>query len=595
MLPTGGGKSLCYQVPGLLLGGICLVVSPLTALMEDQVNDLKSRGIRALSLSGQLSRDSLVRLLDNVEFGKYDFLYLSPERLQQELVLNRIKNLPINSIAIDEAHCISQWGFDFRPAYLNCAILRDLHPGVPVMALTATATEAVLEDIATLLALDRPDIYRDSVHRPNIVYTIRRTEDKHYRLKRLLVQHPGSAIVYVSTRRAAVGLAENLAGIGLAAAPFHGGLPATLKTSRLQEWQKGKVRVMVATNAFGMGIDKEDVRLVVHFNIPETVEHYFQEAGRAGRDGKPATAVLLLGPSDLQNARDQYLGNLPTVPVILKTYGKLNSYFAIPYGELIEAPFPLRLAEFCETYSLPLSLTFNALEILDRQGVISLSQQFWQRTSVHFVCEKNSLWEYLRTYPRLQPAAQTLLRTYGGLFDFETPVNLRSISKKANVPEPVILAQLNQMHRDGMIRLETSQGDLQVRFLKPREDEKTIYAISKQVEGRLKVKRQKVLQMAAYVDNDATCRQQQLLAYFGESRSAPCGGCDVCQKEPRLEAEAKRMLRGQILETLREGPKTSRQILEAGDLPEIPVLKCLQSLLHEGILVLGAENQYEIA
>jgi ATP-dependent DNA helicase RecQ len=594
LLPTGGGKSVCYQVPGLAMPGLCLVVSPLLALMEDQVADLKGRGIRAMSLSGKLRQADLMRKLDNAEFGNFDFLYLSPERLGQDLVLERLKTLEINLIAIDEAHCISQWGFDFRPAYRKCAVLRDLHPGVPMMALTATATPEVLADVEKSLAMEAPRIFRDSVHRPNIVYSLQQTEDKNYRLRKLLGEHPGSAIVYVQTRRATVSLASYLSGQGIRADAFHGGLDGDRKSKLLRDWQAGSLRVMVATNAFGMGIDKADVRLVVHYEVPETLEHYFQEAGRAGRDGNPARAELLLAPGDIARSREHYLGSLPEVRDVLNTYRKLNAYFKLPYGELAEGPFSFRFADFCETYHLPIPVTFNALELLDRQGVLSLSQQFWQTTRIRFVCGKESLWKYMETYPGLQPAIQVLLRTYGGLFDFPTPVDLRSLSARLSVSETTLLGQLKQLEKDGLVELETAQGDLEVRFLVPREDERTIFALSGSIEQRLKVKREKVAQMAAYLTNDRVCRQVQLLRYFGEQSAQPCGSCDVCLAGKPLDAGALLEVEEALLHALRQGPKTSRELLQSTGQPEAAALTCLQRLLHRGTLVLGAENQYSL-
>ena len=592
LLPTGGGKSLCYQIPGVLLPGLCLVVSPLLALMEDQVSDLNSRGIRAMSLSGKLRQEELIRKLDNVEFGNYSFLYVSPERLQQELVVNRIKNLNIKLIAIDEAHCISQWGFDFRPAYLKCAVLRELLPTTPMIALTATATPEVMKDIEELLLLQNPCIFRDSIQRMNITYSVLKTEDKNYRLSQLLEQHAGSAIAYVQTRRATVQLETFLKSRGVSAAAFHGGMSAADKQARLRAWQSGKLRVMTATNAFGMGIDKADVRLVVHFEVPETLEHYFQEAGRAGRDGKPALAVLLLGPDDIEQARDRYLGNLPSVKEVLRTYEKLNSYFSIPYGEVYEDTLAFDFSDFCETYQLPTALTYNALEILDRQGVLALSQQFWQKSRIQFTCTKPVLWRYLKSYPNLQPTVQTLLRTYGGLFDFETPINLRAVSGKLQTSEGDLLKQLEQLHTDEIIRMETSKGDLELRFLVPREDEKTIYAFARHQEARLKVKRKKVEMMAAYLQNSAVCRQVQLLRYFGELHARPCGSCDVCHGSTSLDAAQQESLKKSILKALEKGPKSSRELLESSNFPEGPALYCLQSLLQEGVLTLGAENQY---
>jgi ATP-dependent DNA helicase RecQ len=594
LMPTGGGKSLCYQIPAVIQPGICVVISPLLALMEDQVKDLQARGIRALSLSGRQRPEDLIRLLDNVVFGKYDLLYLSPERLQQELVISRLKELPVCLIAVDEAHCISQWGFDFRPSYLTCSVLRDLHPDVPVMALTATATPRVLEDIDTLLELKAPLLVKDSVCRPNLIYSVQKTEDKHYRMRQLLQAHKGSGIVYTNSRRATETLSAHLRENGFSAAPFHGGLPADVKSERLKQWQAGEVTVMVATNAFGMGIDKADVRLVVHFNIPETLEHYFQEAGRAGRDGKRAQAILLVGPDDLERARSQFLSNLPSVADILRTYKKLNSYFNIAYGERIESEFPFRLSEFCQTYKLPMNLTYNALEVLDRQGVIALSQEFWQRTRLRIIAQKGELWQYFGIHPEMKPTLQALLRTYGGVFDFETLVNPRLLSNKLGVSEKEVHARLDRLYKDGIIELQKAHGDILLRFLQPREDEKTIYAFSREVAARQDIKLQKVGQMAAYIVNETECRSIQLLAYFGEPSGEACGGCDVCRNKMNERQASPAAVREKILSTLRKGPKTSRELMQTWEYPEAQTLKCLQDLLHEGSLILGEANQYTI-
>lgn len=592
LMPTGGGKSLCYQIPAIVQPGVCIVISPLLALMEDQVADMKRRGIRALSLSGKLKPDDLSRLLDNVAFGKYDLLYLSPERLQQELVISRLKELPVCLIAVDEAHCISQWGFDFRPAYLKCSVLRELHPNIPVMALTATATPQVLEDVVTLLELRSPVVFKDSVHRPNLIYTVQKTEDKGYRMRQLLKKQQGSAIVYTNSRRSTVVLSKQLNDQGFSAASFHGGLPAEVKSDRLKQWQKGKQRIMVATNAFGMGIDKADVRLVIHYNVPETVEHYFQEAGRAGRDDKRAYANLLLGPDDLLNARKQFIANLPSVADVLKTYRKLNSYLMIPYGERIETPFPFHLADFCQTYQLPINLTYNALEILDRQGVIALSQEFWERTRIRITTGKSELWEYFRIHPEMKETLQVLLRTYGGLFDFETLINTRLVSRKLETTEKEVSDRLDCLNKDKIIELQQSQGDILLRFLVPREDEKTVYAFSEQIKARRNIKEEKVRQMAAFLNNKSQCRSVQLLAYFGEKSGKPCGSCDVCLIQKPIALKDLKPLEEKILSSLSNGPKTSRELMETWEYPEDQTLKCLQNLLHKGTLTLGTENQY---
>ena len=593
LMPTGGGKSLCYQLPAIAGQGIAIVVSPLIALMEDQLSGLKKRGIKALGIYGPLSEVELVQKLDNADFGSYKLLYLSPERLKQDLVLERLSRLEVSLIAIDEAHCVSQWGFDFRPAYLECHRLKELHPESPMIALTATATPEVLKDMQDLLGISDARVFKDSIVRENIAYRVLQTEDKHYRLRTLCQQAKGSCIVYVRSRRSSKKLAEYLGTYGLAAQFFHGGLPADEKKSRLKSWQQGTFPIMVATNAFGMGVDKADVRLVVHFDPPETLEHYFQEAGRAGRDEEAATAILLLGPSDIEDSENYFLGSLPDTKDLIVVYQKLNRYFGLAYGERPETPFNFRFEAFCEAYGLSSRKTFNALEILDRQGVIRLEQRSHASVRVQFTCGKSRLWEYLDTYPEFRDSVQTLLRTYGGLFDFPTPIRMLSISKKMGIPESVLVERLRQLDKDGIISLELHQGDLQLEYLQPREDERTIHAFAGAVISRQKVKREKVKQFSWYLRTTDVCRQQQLLAYFGESPGASCGRCDVCL--PELESNTKESIQAGIIRHLQRGPKTSRQLIEEGLKPEKLLLETLQDLLSSGVLRIGDRNEYRIA
>jgi len=348
LLPTGGGKSVCYQVPALLNEGICIVVSPLVALIEDQVNGLKQKGIKAIGLTGGLGFQEVLTLLDNCLYGNYRFLYLSPERLQQELVREKIAGMPVNLIAIDEAHCISQWGNDFRPAYLECAILRELHPNIPVMALTATATERVREDIIQNLGLKNEQLFKDSFLRKNISYQVFWEEDKRYRLQMLCSEASGSGIVYVRSRRMTEELSQFLNKKGFTSHFFHGGLSAGEKSDKLRQWLQNKVQFMIATNAFGMGVDKPDVSLVVHYQIPDNLENYFQEAGRAGRDGKPARAILLTNKADKAQVKKQFLNVLPGTAYIKTVYRKLNNYFQIPFGGGEHETYPFHFDDFCD-------------------------------------------------------------------------------------------------------------------------------------------------------------------------------------------------------------------------------------------------------
>lgn len=591
LMPTGGGKSVCYQVPALLGKGICLVVSPLVALMEDQLSALKALGVKALGLYGRLSEEDLLRRLDNAVYGGYSLLYLSPERLSQDLVLQHIARMQVSLLAIDEAHCISQWGYDFRPAYLQCARLRELHPQVPLIALTATATAEVLSDMTELLGLGQAQIFKDSIKRPNLVYAVHPTEDKRHRLVDYLNRETGSAIVYVRTRRETLGLSEALGRKNISAGHFHGGLTQNEKKAHLHAWQSGKTRVMVATNAFGMGIDKAEVRLVVHYDIPETIEHYFQEAGRAGRDGEPARAILLYAPTDLARSAEYFLGNLPSVDELITVYRKLCNYFQVAYGELPEKSFSFRLEAFCDTYNLGVAKTFNALELLDRHGVLTLLPNARADTRLQFLCNKAGLWAYLDKYPEMRETVQVLLRTYGGLFDFETPIRLDRMSRKLNTTEARLTGQLQQLQLDGLISLELNLGDLEVYFLQPREDAQTVHAFSRQVKVRQDLKRKKVAQMADFLKNDRLCRERQLMAYFSEKTDRNCGKCDVCLAGGPTEAEL-RAVQVRVLRELATGPKTSRELSARGCGPEMALLRCLQLLLEDDKLRLGPNNEY---
>ncbi|MCL4113011.1 UNVERIFIED_CONTAM: hypothetical protein GTU68_064141, partial [Idotea baltica] len=469
LLPTGGGKSLCFQLPTLAKEGLCIVVSPLVALIHDQVENLKSKGIKALALTGGISQEEIINLLDNCLYGNYKFLYLSPERLKQEMVLKRIEAMNINLIAIDEAHCISQWGHDFRPAYLECDKLRTLLPNVPIIALTATATEQVICDIKTSLKFENPVIAKDSFARDNIAFQILRSEDKRYQLKQLCKQTNKSIIVYVRTRRSSVELSQYLNSLNFKSDFFHGGLNKSDKKTKLNNWLRNTSKIMVATNAFGMGIDKADVSLVVHYQIPDCLENYFQEAGRAGRDGQPAVAALITNTGDEAYVSSQFLSVLPDTKFIKKVYNKLNNYFQISFGEWVESAYQFSLYTFCSTYKLNTLKTYNVLRILDQYSVISLSESFSKQSEIKFICTKNMLFAYMDRNENTTNIIQTILRTYGGVFDFETKINTQLISKKTNQPEAVINKVLVQLEKDGLIEYKAQDNDL-IKFLVPRED-----------------------------------------------------------------------------------------------------------------------------
>lgn len=594
LLPTGGGKSLCYQVPALAREGICIVVSPLIALIKNQVDTLKKLGIKAIALTGGIPFDEVNDLLDNCLYGKYKFLYLSPERLQQELVQERIRQMNVNLIAIDEAHCISQWGKDFRPAYLECHVLRELAPNVPVIALTATATNVVVKDICESLHLERPWVAKDSFSRSNITFRVCWEEDKRFRLKELCAQTNRSSIVYVRSRKMTLELANYLSQQGHTATFFHGGISKKDKDARLKQWMENKVKIMVATNAFGMGIDKPDVGLVVHYQIPDSMENYFQEAGRAGRDGKPANAVLITNPTDEAQVRKQFLGALPDVDFLKLLYRKLANYFQIPFGEGSGETFQLPFNSFCETYKLNTTLTYNGLRLLDQNSVISLTEAFSQRTTIHLIASKHHIFDYLEKNGPSVAIVQTILRTYGGIFDFETKINTLLIARKANKSEEEVIAVLKKLEKDEIIEYHAQHSDLEITFLVPREDERTINIFAKKIKQIQKVKRDNVESMLAYIKDSKLCRSRQILNYFGETTKENCGKCDACLQKNPVDKDVLKIIEQDILAILRVQKESSRGLIKSLTYRESNIILALQRLLEEQRIRVNSINQYEI-
>lgn len=595
LLPTGGGKSVCFQIPALAKEGVCIVISPLVSLIKNQVQTLQNKGIKAMALTSGISYKELDTILDNCIYGNYKFLYLSPERLEQDIVQERIRQMHVNLIAVDEAHCISQWGNDFRPSYKNIVKLREIQPTVNVIALTASATPEVVNDIIKALDFISPKVFRQSFSRSNLAYMSFTEEDKRFRLRTILAKNKASSIVYVRNRKATQDISSFLENNGFTATFYHGGLTNTEKDKALDSWMSNKKQVIVATNAFGMGIDKPDVKTVIHLNLPESLESYFQEAGRAGRDGNKAFAVILKNKSDDLLIKNQFLKVLPNVDFIKLVYRKLSSYFQVAYGEGKEDVFDFNFNKFCIAYGFNTLLAYNALLILDRTSIITLSKQFNNKTKVLFKINNNALFSYLETYPEISTIVKAILRTYGGAFEQETKINITLIAQKTNANENKIIEALTLLEKAEIITLKHSITDAKITYLVPREDEKTINRIAKIIKQQNALKEKQVLSVLNYANNNNICKSVQLLTYFEETKVKDCGICSVCIKRKPVEKVDSSTIKKKIIQTLENGEHSSRALFERLSFSEENINLHLKELLEYNIISITNTNTYKLS
>ncbi|MDE5704218.1 MAG: RecQ family ATP-dependent DNA helicase, partial [Bacteroidales bacterium] len=534
LLPTGGGKSVCFQVPGLALPGLCLVVSPLIALMKDQVAHLQRQGIEAAAIYTGLSEAEVCLGLDKAVRGALKFLYVSPERLRNKLFLGYLQRMQVGLLAVDEAHCVSQWGYDFRPPYLQIADLRTLLPRTPLLALTATATPDVVTDIVDRLRIKGRRVFRKSFVRANLTYYAAEEEDKLGRLHRALRKGGGCGIVYVRSRRKTVEVAEWLCRNGIAAAAYHAGLPPEEKNARQEAWMADRVRVIVATNAFGMGIDKPDVRLVVHLDLPDTIEAYFQEAGRAGRDGKPATALLLYHASDRAAAEARYVQAYPSVRFIKQVYEALCNYAGLPLGSGAGVEKPFMLAEFASVYRLPVAETASAMGFLEREGYVCFPDPLKASSRVHVTAEPAALYRYEVSHPSSAPVLQALLRLYGGrLFSDYGAISEKAIARRLEMTEAEVARQLQALQAGDCIVYQPLSKTPTVVFLRARVDPGRYFLASDVYKTRKEIARRKLRAVLDYAAEGRLCRSRYLVAYFGEENEADCGRCDACLRRKR--------------------------------------------------------------
>jgi ATP-dependent DNA helicase RecQ len=589
LLPTGGGKSLCYQVPGLARDGICLVISPLIALMKDQLDNLKAKGIKAAAIYSGMSYREIDTTLDNCIYGDFKFLYVSPERLKQELFIERFRQMNINLIAVDEAHCISQWGYDFRPPYLEIAAIRVFHPKVNVIALTASATPQVCEDIVEKLEMKAHSEFHQSFARKNLSYSVRLVENKQEKGVEILKRISGTAIWYVRNRQATQQIAKVLTQLGISAAAYHAGMSNADRADRQEAWKANKVRVMVSTNAFGMGIDKPDVRVVIHSDLPENIENYYQEAGRAGRDGKKAFAVLLSNEQDFELLTNRSALVYPPVEFLKRVYQCLANYFQLAVGSNMLSSFDFDLSDFCTTYELAVLDTFYAIKVLTEEGFVEVNESFFAPSRVHFSVDPSRLYEVQIAYAKLDPVIKMLLRTYGGnLFSEYIKIQESKLAKSLEMREADVVKALQDIQKLEVMDYDQRKDKPQLTFLTPRYDAGKLPLNHQRIKLRKELTLEKAKSMVDFAKQNRICRTQFIQEYFGEKSDAVCGICDICiEKKKQLAPDStEERLKLKILETLAELGELSEQVLfEKLQKPaSASNLRIIRQLIDEGLL-----------
>ena len=564
LLPTGGGKSVCFQIPALLMGGVCIVVSPLIALMNDQVAQLNSKNIAAAALHSGLTAGEMQHLLQQAEAGSLQFLYVSPERLLSETFLQAVTRFDIKMLAIDEAHCVSQWGYDFRPAYLSIARFRAyLSAATPLIALTASATPAVQEDILVQLHMKNATVVKGSFERKNLQYRCRLTESIHHALIELLQPASGSSIVYCNTRKQTREIAEWLQQNNIAATFYHAGLTQEERNLRQEAWIQNNKRVMVATNAFGMGIDKPDVRLVIHLTAPECLENYYQEAGRAGRDEQPATAILLVTPTQIQNLLALADQRFPPIDTIKKIYQDLAAYLQVPAGLGEGSYFDFDLQLFASRFKHDLLLVINTMQLLEQEGHLRFSSSVFLPAQIQFTADTTQLRIYEEGYPETSDLVQALLRTYPGILDFRVSVYETQLARICRTTPETIQQQLKQLQAFGIINYKPAKDSPQIQYLLPRATAAFLHINLDYYHARKNNWLIRMKAMVGYIENNTECRSRYLLNYFGESASTNCGICDVCESKQKRGLTQKRFaeLSNKVLQLL-EQPMLLQDLLQ---------------------------------
>lgn len=593
LLPTGGGKSICFQVPTLCKEGLCLVISPLIALMKDQVDNLRKKNIKAVAVNSAMTMKEIDIALENCIHGNFKFLYLSPERLQTDLFLQRLPEMKVNLITVDEAHCISQWGYDFRPPYLKIKDIRQYIPSAPVLALTATATPDVVKDIQQKLAFKKENVLRKSFKRANLAYVVLREEDKNKRLLKIIGNVKGSGIVYERSRKKTVETADFLRMNKINSAFYHAGMETQKRAEVQEQWVQNKVQVISATNAFGMGIDKPDVRFVVHTSLPESLEAYFQEAGRAGRDEQKAYAVLLINEKDKIELTKKTETAFPSKDEIKQTYHALANYFHLPVGSGADHFFDFDIAEFCSKYKLNAVKVMNCIKFLEKEEYLVTTESFFMPSRLKITATKEQLYEIQVADKNVDEVVKTLLRSYSGLFFEYVNIYENEIAARAKLDKSKVFNVIYRLQEHNFVSYIPQSSLPKLSFGKGRIDSEMLVFSKENYEQRKKIFENKIDAVLNYADNKLFCRSRLLLAYFGETESDDCGVCDVClgQNKEELSDEDFQKYSEMIRMALSEKPLLLNDLVErVSSSRDTLVVKTLQMLIEEGKVIIDSEN-----
>tara|TARA_B100000787_G_scaffold7955_1_gene5948 strand:- start:10197 stop:12083 length:1887 start_codon:yes stop_codon:yes gene_type:complete len=592
LLPTGAGKSLCYQIPALIKEGVCLVISPLISLMKDQTQQLENKGIKALTIKSNATVDEIVTLFDNLKYGQYKFLYLSPERLQSEFILQKIKEISVNLIAIDEAHCISEWGHDFRPSYRLIDKIREILPGINMIALTATATKKVLKDIVENLELQNVAIFKNSFCRDNLAYQVVSQENKLGKLEQIFKKNPYPTIIYVNTRKKTEDISNFINSKGYSSTFYHGGMSVNDKSNAFDLWMKEEKLIIVATNAFGMGIDKPNVKIVVHLDLPSSLENYVQEAGRGGRNGEKSFAVILQNENDIITYKRKTIDNIPTVKEIKEVHQKLYQYFQIAIGEHIETPFDFNFLIFCNKYKLKHNKTSNIFQILKKNRIVEISPKFNQKSTIIFTISSKQLINYNFNSNFSKKLIDFLLRSYGGVFQKEIKINEFDIAKRTQTNSIRIKEELKKLEESDILSYKEVGSNEELIFLLPREDDKTINRVSKTIQNYLTQQIKKTEELISFIRNNNVCRSIQLLKYFGEEINVKCNICDVCISQKNNNSKD---LQQHIIALFKEQKEISQEeIISLLNADEKAILIHLRYLLSKDSIGITNNNKFFI-